>query len=153
MTENGAATGTEPPPQTVRLHATTIALDGRALAILGPSGSGKSALALDLIALGAELVCDDQTQVEKVGARLVVSPMPAIAGLIEARHVGLLRLPYCQRAELILVLDLGRDETHRLPPGRHIEILGQNVTLLHRPPGGHAASAIFQCLLQRRDTP
>ena len=50
------------------LHATCVAVDGRGLLILGPSGSGKSALALQLIALGAQLVADDRTRVSRRGA-------------------------------------------------------------------------------------
>lgn len=140
-------------PSSARLHASTIAVDGRALLILGPSGCGKSALALELIALGAELVADDQTLVCRRGDRLVASAHPNIAGQIEARHVGLFRLPFRAEAEIALAIDLGKTELHRLPPARLLPLLGQKVTLLHRPPGGHAASALLQCLLGRRETP
>ncbi len=152
MTEPSAA---RPAPSTtgeLRLHASAVALDGRAVLILGPSGCGKSTLALDLIALGAELVADDQTLLHRLGADLLASPHPRIAGRIEARHVGLLRLPW-RAAAISLAIDLGQTESHRLPPRRSLTLLGQDVTLLHRPPGGHAASALFQCLLQRRETP
>ncbi|NDR56834.1 HPr kinase/phosphorylase [Aliiruegeria sabulilitoris] len=143
----------DPPLTSTRFHASTVALHGRALLITGPAGSGKSTLALEMISLGAELVADDQTQIRLDQGRLLATPHPNIAGMIEARHVGLLRLPYCPEAEVALVLDLGQAELHRLPPRRHLSILGQKVILLHRPPGGHAATALYHCLLQRRDTP
>lgn len=136
-----------------RFHASAIALKGKALLILGPSGSGKSTLALDLMALGAELISDDQTLVRLESGELIVRPHPNIAGRIEARHVGLFQVPYRPQALLSIAIDLGTPELHRLPPARCIDILGQKVTLLHRPPGGHAASALLQCLMQRRQTP
>ena len=75
------------------LHATTVSVAGRGLLILGPSGAGKSALALELISRGAVLVADDRTQVVVEGDTLTASVPTAIAGLIEARGVGLLRTP------------------------------------------------------------
>lgn len=137
----------------MRLHASTVAVEERALLIVGPSGAGKSTLALDLITLGADLVADDQTLLRRTGRSLMASPFPSIAGRIEARHVGLLRLPWRRSAPVALAIDLGQTELHRLPPRRVLLLLGQKVTLLHRPPGGHMASALFQCLLHRRETP
>ncbi len=137
----------------LRLHASAVALDNRALLILGPSGSGKSGLALELISLGAVLVADDQTLLRRDGARLLASPHPRIAGRLEARHVGLLRLPCRTDVPVALAIDLGTDETDRLPPARGLVLLDQKVTLLHRPPGGHAAHAIVHCLQGRRETP
>ncbi|RYH11757.1 HPr kinase/phosphorylase [Tropicimonas sp. IMCC6043] len=136
-----------------RLNASAVALDRRALLILGPSGSGKSALALDLMALGAELLADDQVLLSLERGHLVARSHPNIAGRIEARHLGILRLPYCESAEVVLAVDLGQIETHRLPPHRSIDVLGQKVTLLHRPPAGNPASAILHCLRHGRDTP
>lgn len=135
------------------LHASCVARDGRALLILGRSGSGKSSLALDLIALGATLVADDRTIVRRKADRLIASAPPAIAGRIEARHIGLLRLPICHEADVALAIDLDRPETHRLPPQRHMDVLGQTVTLLFRPPGVHSASGLLHCLMDRRETP
>ncbi|WP_078059418.1 HPr kinase/phosphorylase [Tropicimonas marinistellae] len=135
------------------LHASCVAVDGRALLVLGASGSGKSTVALDLISLGATLVADDRTVVRSDTSGLIVSPPSPIAGRIEARNVGLLRLPYCAEAELVLALDLDRTEEHRLPPRRETTILGQTVTLLYRPPAVHFASALLHCLRNRRETP
>jgi HPr kinase/phosphorylase len=90
------------------LHATCVAVDGRGVLILGPSGSGKSALALRLLSLGARLVADDRTEVTVTGGRLVARCPVQIAGLIEARGVGLLRAPAVDQAEVALVATLAK---------------------------------------------
>ena len=83
------------------LHATCVAVDGRGLLILGPSGSGKSGLALRLIALGATLVSDDRTRITAhEGLLTATCPSPAILGLIEARGLGLLRAPVTESAKV-----------------------------------------------------
>ena len=74
---SGAATAT--------LHATAVAVDGRAALILGASGAGKSSLALQLMALGAVLVADDRTVVQRDGSHIVADVPDTLRGLIEAR--------------------------------------------------------------------
>jgi HPr kinase/phosphorylase len=135
------------------IHASAVALEGRALLILGASGSGKSTLALDLIGLGAMLVADDRTILRLSGDTLLAATPPSIAGLIEARFVGLLRLPHTGPVPVALAIDLDRAETERLPPARETAFLGRSVPLLHCPPRGTPAMVILQCLMQRRDTP
>ena len=71
------------------VHASTVALDGRAVLITGPSGSGKSDLTLRLLDRGFALVSDDQTLVRRVDDQLIASAPPTIAGKLEnsrARH-------------------------------------------------------------------
>ena len=78
------------PAHSQTLHATTVAFDRRGILILGKSGSGKSSLALDLMGRGATLVSDDRVHLSHVPGGLKASPPEAIAGVIEARGVGLL---------------------------------------------------------------
>lgn len=108
----------------VLLHATAVAIDGRAAVILGPSGAGKSDLALRLIttpividgrALGALLVADDQVVIERRDGKLLATPPPALAGLIEVRGLGILRLSHLGSAEVALAV--------RLKPAAEIERL------------------------------
>lgn len=73
----------------IRVHATAVALQGRAVLLLGPPGSGKSDLALRLIDRGWMLIADDQVELCRVGDRLLAACPPTIAGLIEMRGVGL----------------------------------------------------------------
>lgn len=125
------------------LHASCVALDGRAVLILGPSGSGKSSLALQLIAYGCRLVSDDQTLVLARNGALWVEPPAALRGLIEARGVGLLPVAHLQAARLVLVVDLAQTETARLPDDHAISILGQRVPCLHRVESAHFPAAVL----------
>lgn len=96
------------------LHASCVARDGAGVLLLGPSGSGKSDLALRLIGRGFALVGDDQIIVSNG----IVRPAPALAGLLEVRGFGIVRLPFAPEARLALVVRLAEPE--RLPhPERH----------------------------------
>jgi serine kinase of HPr protein (carbohydrate metabolism regulator) len=96
------------------IHASCIAIGGRAVLIAGRSGSGKSDLALRLIDRGAALVCDDYTTVEPRDGRLWASAPVTIAGRIEVRGVGILSMPYLVGAEVALVVECEGDPP-RLP--------------------------------------
>jgi HPr kinase/phosphorylase len=129
--ENGTRAG-EPlsrPPETI-LHGTAVAFGRRGVLILGPSGSGKSGLALRLIAAGAGLVSDDRVRLVGTDTALSASAPAALSGLIEARGVGLLRLPTIAEAPLVLAVDLGEAPGSRLPRNRKIALLGHEVHLI-----------------------
>lgn len=136
------------PPKTgpdgaVQLHATTLAVDGAALACLGPSGSGKSALALDLIARGAGLIADDVTWIRQSDGAVTAHCPPAISGQIEARHIGILSAPAAPPAPLRLIVDLGTREPDRVPARRSVLIMGHAIPLLHTPATGHFSAALL----------
>lgn len=134
------------------LHATCVAVGDRGLLILGPSGSGKSALALRLIVLGAVLVADDRTRVEPRDGRLWAScPNPDLAGLIEARGVGVLRAPAQGETALDLAVDLGRIEPERLPQRRTVTILGHPLPLVLHVQNGHFPDALMLYLRHGRE--
>jgi HPr kinase/phosphorylase len=128
------------------VHATSVAVAGRALLIRGAAGAGKSALAIEMIALGARLVADDRTVLEASGGAVVAAPAPAIAGLIEARGLGLIRLPHISGIPVAAVVDLDETETARLPPRRETFLLDTPVALYRRPAGSHFASAMLLAL-------
>jgi HPr kinase/phosphorylase len=135
----------------VQLHATAVAVEGRACLITGAAGAGKSTLAFEMIALGAELIADDRVDVRRAVDGLILSAPPAIAGLIEARGAGILRLPARSEAPLALIIDLDERETQRLPEPRSREILGVPCRLvLGRARAGLAALAV---VLLRFDLP
>ena len=111
-------------------HASCAALEGRGVLILGASGAGKSTLVLQLMALGADLVADDGVVLELVDDRLVARPGPQIAGLIEARGIGLLAAPHVPACRLELVVDLDQAEPERLPPRRFHHAFGTTLELV-----------------------
>lgn len=90
-------------------QATCVAVNGRALLIEGPPGSGKSSLALALIDRGAELVGDDGVLVEARGGVLHALPHPNTRGLIEVRNLGLETMPVCEQAPVALALWLDEE--------------------------------------------
>jgi len=135
---------------TILLHASCVALNGRGLLITGPSGSGKSSLALQLMALGADLIADDQTEVSHDGTALVARCPATLRGLIEARGVGILRADPADRAVVTLVADLSQLETDRLPPRRRVTILGCEVDLVLRVQDHHFHQAVMLYLARGR---
>jgi HPr kinase/phosphorylase len=115
---------------TTIVHGAAVAFAGRGILILGGSGAGKSALALKLIGRGAALVADDRVVLGRRGAALVASPPEAIAGLIEARGFGILRLTPVPEAVLRLAVDLDRPAAARMPQPGTITYLGISIELI-----------------------
>jgi serine kinase of HPr protein (carbohydrate metabolism regulator) len=104
------------------VHASAVLVGDRAVLIRGPSGSGKSRLAFDLILAGragqippAVLVGDDRVHLEAAHGRLVVRPARGLAGLIEIRGLGIRRCDFAEQATVSLVVDLSAADAERLP--------------------------------------
>jgi len=117
------------------VHASCVLVGARALLIRGPSASGKSQLALELIHAAdtgglrfARLVADDRVHLTAAGGRLLARPAASLAGLIEVRGIGLLRLPYEPCAVIGLVVDLGED-SNRLPAPEQRQALIDGISL------------------------
>jgi HPr kinase/phosphorylase len=101
-----------------RFHGSCVARDGAGVLLLGPSGAGKSDLALRLLGRGFALVADDQVDVIDGFAQAPT----ALAGMLEVRGIGIVRLPYLSEAKLYVVVALS-DQNERLPyPERHAEL-------------------------------
>lgn len=120
---------TAPTPASETLHASCVARDGRAILISGPSGSGKSDLALRLIDRGAVLVSDDYTIVRAVDGKLIAGAPESIAGKIEVRGVGLLQFDCASDVPVALLVDLER-VVERLPSPAETRIAGLNVPMI-----------------------
>ncbi len=110
-------------PSSCTLHATTIAIDGRAVLLCGPSGSGKSDLALRLMDRGALLVSDDQTIIHRIHDGLTASAPATIAGLIEVRGIGIVAVPHAGPVPVAMRVTLGPDVV-RMPEAFMYDILG-----------------------------
>lgn len=99
------------------VHASCVEIGGQAVLLLGDSGSGKSDVAVRLIDSGAALVSDDQTELKREGDSLIASPPSTIAGMIEMRQAGILRLDYKEQVPVKLCVDLvtTNDSLERFP--------------------------------------
>jgi serine kinase of HPr protein (carbohydrate metabolism regulator) len=112
------------------LHASTVAIGGRAVMITGPSGAGKSDLALRLIDRGFTLVSDDQTLVQRDGDRLIAAAPPSIAGKLEIRGLGIVEIDTAGNVPVALLVELTSD-IQRLPDdSRERPILGVPLPLV-----------------------
>ena len=97
------------------VSGSAVAVGRHAALITGLSGSGKSSLALEMISRGADLVSDDKIVAQRVNQRVELSAPKAIAGMIEARGIGILRMRHHPKAQLSVIVDMDAQETERLP--------------------------------------
>lgn len=129
------------------VHASAVLVGNRAVLIRGPSGSGKSHLAFDLILAGrsgqtapAMLVGDDRVHLEASVGQLIAKPAPALAGLIEIRGLGIRRCDFAKEAVVGLVVDLDAADAERLPAPEALQTLVSGIKLPRIPVGrGFAA--------------
>jgi energy-coupling factor transporter ATP-binding protein EcfA2 len=122
------------------IHASAILVGARALLIRGPSGAGKSGLVLALLRLAetgapgfVRLVADDRSLVAPHHGRLIVRPVPDIAGLLEVRGLGVRRIAYEPAAVVGCVVDLMAPDGERLPPAPSREVVVEGITLPRLP--------------------
>ena len=122
------------------VHASAVLVGDRAVLIRGPSGSGKSRLAFELILAShagqlppAVLVGDDRVYLDTAGEQLRVRPARELAGLIEIRGLGIRRLPFNAEAPVGLVVDLAAADAERLPPPAALKTRVKGISLPRIP--------------------
>lgn len=111
------------------VHASCVAIGGRAVLIFGRSGAGKSDLALRLIDRGATLVSDDYTLLEPSETAPLASPPETIAGKMELRGVGLIEREFAAGVPVALIVDLDL-APERLPEPSARRLCGRDVPLV-----------------------
>ena len=137
------------------VHASAVLVGERAVLIRGPSGSGKSRLAFDLILAGragqlppAVLVGDDRVHLDTVAEQLWVRPAPELTGLIEIRGLGIRRCDFAIKAIVGIVVDLAANDAERLPPPEALSIRLNGVLLPRIPIGiGYAPLPLIAAAL------
>lgn len=143
---------------TTLVHATCVALrlpgrTWRAVLLRGAPGAGKSDLALRLIDAGGRLVADDQTRITRRGRTLTASAPTVLAGLIEVRGVGIVKMARSQvlaRGPLAMIVDLvPAEHVERLPDPAEEEVLGVALPLLALAPFEASAPAKLRLALTR----
>ena len=142
---------------TTYVHATCIAVragrNWRGILLRGPSGAGKSDLALRLLDGGGRLVADDQTALVRQGRGLVATPPGTLAGLLEVRGVGIVKLGRAQllaRATIALLVDLvPPDRIERLPDRARETLLGIDLPFVALTPFEASAPAKLRLALAR----
>jgi serine kinase of HPr protein (carbohydrate metabolism regulator) len=132
--------------RSVEVHGTAVAIDGQGLLLRGPSGSGKSDLALRLVDGGARLISDDLVRIERRGSDLWVMVPPGVPAelrhRIEIRGLGIAALPGETEAPLALVVDLvSAPISERLPLAQRCEYLEIGLPLLAIDPSAASAAA------------
>lgn len=140
-----------------QIHASAIALDAsRCALILGPSGAGKSDLALRCILQGAWidgqhrtaiLVADDQVIIDRQGETIVARVPEPIAGLIEVRGMGLVRMPFLPSATIQMAVELAEPGAITRFPDPHLTLSLHDVSIPLIRIAAFEASAHLKVLL------
>ncbi len=126
----------------VVVHGTCVDVGGSGVLLRGPSGSGKSDLALRLIDGGARLVADDQVEITRDGDVLMARAPRALKGMLEIRGIGVVPACATEAARLRIVVDLvPRDRVERMPAPRRETLLDVDLPALSLYPFEASAAA------------
>ncbi|MBU0725902.1 MAG: HPr kinase/phosphatase C-terminal domain-containing protein [Alphaproteobacteria bacterium] len=132
------------------IHATAIALNGKAVLLCGPPGSGKSDLALRAIEGRAVLIADDQTRLHRAGDLLLASCPESIRGRLEVRGIGIVAMPMRDRVPVVLAVDLVSSvDVERMPEYDSRDYMGISIPLLRLAPFEASALAKLRLAVAR----
>ena len=125
------------------MHATCVDVNGSGVLIVGRSGSGKSSLAINLLALGSTLVADDQCELVRKNNRFRISKPASLPKSIEIRGVGLVSVPMINETSLDWIVNMDELEKERMPTPRFTEIGGFRVPTVFGKNMDDLASRIY----------
>ena len=125
------------------MHATCVDINGSGVLIIGRSGSGKSSLAINLLALGSKLVADDQCELVKKNNRFRISKPASLPNSIEIRGIGLVSVPMVVETSLDWVVNMDEVEKERMPDLRLTEIDGYKIPTIFGKDMDDLASRIY----------
>lgn len=133
-----------------QVHASAVSVHGKGCLITGASGTGKSTLCFELMALGADLIADDRVDLSIADESVLMSCPDAIRGVIEARGVGLIRTRFAEDpVACSLIVDL--DHTaERIPLLQKRDLLGIPCGVINGAKRSGIASVIYVLLSQGR---
>ena len=130
----------------MQIHASCAAREGAGVLLLGPPGAGKSDMVLRLLDRGFMLVADDRVEIADGVAR---AP-DGLAGLLEVRGLGIVRLPHASPARLRLAVALGAGADRLPAPARHDALDLPLVTIdPSRPAAAQVVALALDCALGR----
>jgi HPr kinase/phosphorylase len=111
-----------------QIHATCISLEGLGLLLRGPSGSGKSDLALRMMEHNSQLIADDCVDLSLKSGVLIAQAPDRLRGLLEVRGVGIIEVPYGNSISILGLINLvDSNKIQRLPDHRMEILLGVEV--------------------------
>ena len=125
------------------IHATCVDVNGSGILIVGRSGSGKSSLAINLLALGSTLVADDQCEIVRKNNSFRISKPASLPKSIEIRGVGLVSVPMVNETSLDWVVNMDEVEKERMPTPQFTEIGGFRVPTVFGKDMDDLASRIY----------
>jgi serine kinase of HPr protein (carbohydrate metabolism regulator) len=131
------------------VHASCVEIDGKGVLIRGPSGGGKSDLALRLIDAGGHLIADDQVKLTKFNGRIRASAPNNLKDLLEVRGIGIMRLKSKDDAIIVLIVDLtASQDIARLPSEAQEAIQGVEIAAIALCPFEPSAAAKVKAALR-----
>jgi serine kinase of HPr protein (carbohydrate metabolism regulator) len=128
-----------------KIHATCISVEGTGLLFRGPSGSGKSDLALRMMEHNSQLIADDWVDLTLQGDVLIAQAPIRLKGLLEVRGVGIIEVPYGISIRVLGVIDLvDSNKIQRLPVHQTAILLGVKIPIYQINPWEISAIAKVQ---------
>lgn len=108
--------------------STAISYKNQAVLITGPSGVGKTTLALHLIEKGAKIIGDDVVEIFIKNNQLFCKSKPKLKGVIEVRGLGLVSgLKVAKPTKVACLVRLHNQKTDRMPEMKMIALLDKKI--------------------------